>query len=146
MLEWHAGWCWRCTGWVYFASENWSADCRSWLKYSVIQFVEAWAAASPRPSRTCLLWLILSKTVSFVYIYNIIIYVYIIYIYMYNNKHSDHSVGGTPWALLGQTPSDGYSMVLMGKIGRSNDVLDSQKMVLMVFHTDWLVYWWNFDG
>ena len=24
-------------------------------------------------------------------------------------------------------PNDGYSMVLMGKIGRSNDVLDSQK-------------------
>jgi hypothetical protein len=33
-------------------------------------------------------------------------------------------------------PNDGYSMVLMGKMGRSNDVLDSQKMVLMVFHTD----------
>ena len=33
-------------------------------------------------------------------------------------------------------PNDGYSMVLMGKIGRSNDVLDSQKMVLIVFHTD----------
>ena len=86
---------------------------------------------------------------------------------MYNfNKHSDHSVGGTPWPnpkfwellqaerselpllqadgmvlemkFLGilTIPNDGYSMVLMGKIGRSNDVLDSQKMVLMVFHTD----------
>ena len=36
MLDWHAGWCWRCTGWVCFASKNWSADRRFWLKSSVI--------------------------------------------------------------------------------------------------------------
>ena len=126
MLDWHAGWCWRCTGWVCFASKNWSADRRFWLKSSVINASNlsnhGRLQLPGRPELVCCGWFKDS----------------------FLNKHFDHLSGGLPLAnpqVVGALTS---GKAVGAAATASAGGWDSPNLLVCRNHTDWLWEWFGY--